>query len=332
MNASVVPGLVSIVVASYNHAEFLEQRMESLIEQTYQDIEILVIDDCSSDDSVEVLAKYQSHPKVNLIVRETNGGWVTVSNQGIEMSSGEFVIFANCDDSCDLNMVQRLVDAMERYPTAGISFCRSLFVNEEDQVIGNDFDTRERSFRRRCASDTLLKKEEMSRFLLHSCVIPNLSAALFRKECFVFVGNLSSFYRVCCDWDLFFRVVTEYDVAYIAAPLNRFRQHNTSIVNITNKRVIHEEYIRILLGQIRILKLNWIERCYYRTHVMYLWSVHLVSPSLSGLRHFPYHLKQVWRLDPQSLTFLSVGLILRSLELCRKSARRLKISCLRRLS
>ena len=95
------PGLVSIVVASYNHAEFLEQRMTSLINQTYQNIEILVIEDCSPDNSLEVLRKYESHPKVKLIVREKNGGWVAVSNQGIDLSSGEFVLFANCDDDCD---------------------------------------------------------------------------------------------------------------------------------------------------------------------------------------------------------------------------------------
>lgn len=70
MNAGVKPGLVSVVVASYNHAEFLVRRMESLIGQTYQDIEILVIDDCSPDNSVEVLRRYESHPKVKLVISE----------------------------------------------------------------------------------------------------------------------------------------------------------------------------------------------------------------------------------------------------------------------
>ena len=101
MTGAVRPGLVSVVVASYNHAEFLEKRMESLINQTYSDLEMLVIDDCSPDNSLKVLRKYESHPKVKLVIRENNGGWVVVSNQGVEISSGEFVIFANCDDDCD---------------------------------------------------------------------------------------------------------------------------------------------------------------------------------------------------------------------------------------
>lgn len=311
MTVEVKPGLVTVVVASYNHAEFLIQRMESLIAQTYQDLEILVIDDCSTDNSIEVLRRYQSHPKVNLVVREKNGGWVAVSNQGLEMATGEFVIFANCDDDCDPYMIQRLVDAMTRNPTAGVAFCRSLLVDAHNIGLGDDFVVREPSFRVRCATDTLLSGAEMGRFLLHSCVIPNLSAALIRRTCFASVGNLSSAYRVCCDWDLYFRIVAHYDVAYIADPLNRFRQHETTIRSITKERVIYEEYFRLLLGQIKLLNLTSIERCRSRLHVMYLWSMHLLTPSRSGLKNFPYHLRRVFRLDPFALLFLAPSLVLR---------------------
>jgi glycosyltransferase involved in cell wall biosynthesis len=311
MSVAVKPGLVSVVVASYNHAEFIEKRMESLIHQTYPDMEIVVIDDGSTDHSVEVLRRYASHPKIKLIIREKNAGWVAVSNQGTEMSSGQFVIFANCDDDCEPNMIERLVAAMRAYPTAGIAFCRSLFVDDNDQVRTDDFATRERAFRRRCASDTLLTRSEMRRFLLHACVIPNLSAALIRRECFDTVGTLSSAYRLCADWDLFFRVVKHYDVAYIAQPLNRFRQHKTSICSVTKDRETCEEYFRVLLEQIRMPGLSFFERCRFRTRAMFLWAVHLLSPSLFGIRNFPYHMGVVMRRDPTALLFLGPALILR---------------------
>lgn len=303
------PGLVSIVVASYNHAEYLVQRMDSLINQTYQNIEILVIEDCSPDNSLEVLRKYESHPKVKLIVREKNGGWVAVSNQGIDLAAGEFVIFANCDDDCEPDMIERLVNAMSANPTAGIAFCRSLMVDEHDRILGDDFTVREASFRARCQNDTLLTRDEMSRFLLHSCVIPNLSAALFRKECFAAAGNLSADYRVCSDWDLFFRVVARYDVAYIAAPLNKFRQHDTTIRSVTKGRVTYEEYFRLLLGHIRSLDLTFRERCRYRTRVMYLWGTHLIAQPLLCLRNFPYHLGKILQFDPIALVFFVPGLL-----------------------
>lgn len=303
-------GLVSVVVPSYNYAKYLDQRMASLINQTYQNLEILIIDDCSTDNSVEVLRRYESHPKVKLVIREQNGGWVVVNNQGIEMSSGEFVLFAQCDDDCDLRMVERLVDAMKAYPTAGIAFCRSLLVNEQDRVLGNDFVIRERSFRDRCAMDTLITGVEMSRFLLHSCVIPNLSAALIRRECFSTIGNFTSSYRVSGDWDWFFKIALQYDVAYVAEPLNKFKQHENTIRSLTKGRVVYEEYFRLLLGQIKLQGLTFFDRCRFRTYVMYLWGIHLFSQPWLGLRNFPYHLKRIFQLDPFALVFLGPGLML----------------------
>lgn len=318
MTSSGRPGLVTVVMPSYNHAEFLEQRMESLIGQTYQDIEILVIDDCSTDNSLEILRKYETYPKVELIAREKNGGWVVVNNQGVDLSAGEFVIFAQCDDDCDPRMIERLVDGMKANPTAGITFCRSLLVDEHNHTMGDDFAGREGSFRARCARDTLVSGSEMSRFLLHSCVIPNLSAALIRRECFATVGNFTSSYHVSGDWDWFFRVASRYDFAYVVESLNKFRQHKATIRSSTKGRVVYEEYFRLLLGQIRLLKLTFFERCRFRTRIMYLWGTHLFSQPWAGLCNFPYHLGRVFQLDPFALIFFVPGLILCVLKIAGK--------------
>jgi glycosyltransferase involved in cell wall biosynthesis len=323
VTSMVRPGLVSVIVASYNHAEYLERRMDSLIRQTYQTIEILVIDDCSSDNSVEVLRKYEYHPKVRLIIRENNGGWVAVSNQGIEMTVGEFVIFANCDDSCDPLMIERLVTALTLNTTSGIAFCRSLMVNEKDQVLGDDFQNRETAFRHLCARDTLIGRDEMYRFLLHSCVIPNLSAALIRRSCFDSIGVLSPDYRACSDWDLFFRITNHFDFYYVTEPLNRFRQHSTTIRSATKGRITYDEFFKLLLGEIRRKNLSSIERFYFRLHVMYLWAVELIRPSISGWRNFYHHTRIIWKIDPLSIFLLLPAMLRRILELPWKAACRM---------
>lgn len=315
MSTLVTPGLVSIVVASYNHAEYLVERMDSLVNQTYQHIEILVIDDRSPDNSVEILNRYTTHPKVKLLVRETNGGWVTVSNQGVETTTGEYVLFANCDDDCLPGMVEQLVLAMQANPTAGVAFCRSLMVDEKGVVTGDDFAIREPAFRLRCAKDTLIEREEMRRFLLHSCVIPNLSAALIRRACFDRVGLLSHDYKACSDWDIFFRIADHFDFCYVAEPLNKFRQHTTTIRSATKGRVTYDEFFRLLLGQVRSKQLTAAERAKYRLHVMYLWAIDLLRPSTSGIVNFAHHLGNVARQDPAALVFLPVALCKRVLEL-----------------
>jgi len=304
MNDNGLPGLVSIVVASYNHAEFLAQRMDSLVAQTYPDIEIIVIDDCSTDDSWQVLQRYENDPRVRLIARERNGGWVAVSNQGIELSKGEFVIFANCDDACEPELIARLVSAMRSDDKAGIAFCRSWLVDENNNRLSDDLQIQQQSFRERCTADTLIPGAEMGKFLLHSCVIPNLSAALIRRRCFSAVGVLSPDFRACSDWDLFFRVAEHFDFAYVSQPLNLFRQHETTIRSSMKERATYEEYFRVLLGNLRTIPLTWGERARARMRVMSLWAVHLVAPSASGLQNFPYHLGCVISRDPVSLVFL----------------------------
>jgi glycosyltransferase involved in cell wall biosynthesis len=309
---------VTVVVASYNHAEYLPRRMASLLAQTYADLEIIVIDDRSPDNSVEVLRRYESDPRVTLVVREKNAGWVAVSNQGIAMASGEYVLFANCDDACEPRMVERLVDAMTRHPSAGIAFCRSLFVDEHDKVLGEDLDIQEPAFQARCATDTLLERREMSRFLLHACVIPNLSAALFRSESFARVGALSSDFKACSDWELFFRIAREYDVAYVAEPLNLFRQHATTIRSVMKERDTYDEYFTLLLSEARTLPLSTSERMRARLRVMDLWSTHLIGRSSGGWANFSYHLGRVMRHDPAALLLLVPALARRVVALVGK--------------
>jgi glycosyltransferase involved in cell wall biosynthesis len=318
VTAKGTPGLVSVIVASYNHAGYLERRMESLIAQTYQNIEILVIDDFSPDNSVEILRRYASHPKIKLVLREENGGWITVSNQGVELSSGEFVIFANCDDDCDPRMIELLVAGMNTHPTAGISYCRSLLIDECNNVIGDDFVIREKAFREKCASDVLMTKAEIGRFLLYSCVIPNLSAALIRRTCLATVGNFSAEYRVCSDWDLFFRIVEKFDVFYVAESLNKFREHRTTIRSSTKDRVIYEEYFRLLLEQLHKISLSSFERSRFRTRVMYFWMLHVLAPSFSGLSNVKFHVMSILRHDAVALVFLPIAAAIRALELAVK--------------
>ena len=315
MNFDTVAGLVSVVVASYNHARYLPRRMESLISQTYPNIEILVIDDCSPDNSVEVLRTYANHPRVRLIERETNGGWVTVSNQGLELARGEYVLFANCDDDCEPEMIERLVAAMGSHPEVGLAFCRSAMVDERGARIGDDFTVRERAFRARCVNDCTLLRDEMRRFLMHSCVIPNLSAALIRRICFERVGVISHEYRACSDWDLFFRIADHFDFIYVATPLNHFRQHGSTIRNSTKGRITYDEFFRVLLGQIRHSGFSVAERSRFRLHAMYLWSIELFRPSTSGWRNFAHHARLIAELDPPSLLYFLPALVQRALTL-----------------
>lgn len=320
---SCVQGLVSIVVASYRHVQFLRQRMDSLLGQTYRNLEILVIDDCSPDNNLEILQEYEFDSRVRVIPRSENGGWVVVSNMGLELARGEYLLFANCDDACEASLVEKLVGALQQNPSAGVAFCRSLLIDSNSKALGNDYEIRESAFRDYCKSDTLIDRTRMRQFLFHSCVIPNLSGALFRRTCFDYAGRFSSEYKACGDWILFFNLCERFDFCYVASPLNHFRQHDRTIRAETAGKTTYEEFFRVLLGELRRGGLNRLQQSRIRFHVMYLWAVDLIRPQQSGWQYFPSQLRLVAALDPISLPFLVPAIVRRLLEIPVKGVRKL---------
>src|SRR5690606_5481965 len=106
---------VSVIIPNYNHQDYLEQRIASVLDQTYQDFEIILLDDASTDNSQDVLLGYSNHPKVaNFIINETNSGsvfkqWV----KGIELAKGDYVWIAESDDYAHVDFLMETIQTME---------------------------------------------------------------------------------------------------------------------------------------------------------------------------------------------------------------------------
>ena len=121
---------VSIIVPNYNHSRFLEERLESIFSQTFQDFEVILLDDSSTDNSVEVLKRYATHPKVReLLVNDHNSGspfkqW----QQGFALSLGEYIWIAESDDYADKDFLATLVPALKANPQLGLAYCQSRII------------------------------------------------------------------------------------------------------------------------------------------------------------------------------------------------------------
>ena len=105
---------VSIVVPNYNHAKYLRQRIESVLTQTYRDFEVILLDDCSTDESREILRSYASDARGRMEFNAQNSGspfkqW----NKGVGMARGKYVWMAESDDYADERLLERLVAILE---------------------------------------------------------------------------------------------------------------------------------------------------------------------------------------------------------------------------
>jgi glycosyltransferase involved in cell wall biosynthesis len=218
---------VSVVVPNYNHARFLRRRLDSILAQTIQDFELIVLDDASTDESLEVIRLYCDDPRVRLEISPVNSGspfkaW----NKGVALARAPYVWIAESDDWAHPRLLERLLPLLEARPHVGIAYCRSFCVDQADQTImqpkpfGNSRWDQDfiRSGRAECADQMSLEN-----------TIPNASAVVFRADSYRNARGADETYRLCGDWLTWSRMMLLADVAYVAEPLNYFRQHQHSV-------------------------------------------------------------------------------------------------------
>ena len=128
---------VSVVIPNYNHAQYLRQRIESVLGQTFQDFEVILMDDCSTDDSRSIISEYAADPRVRIEFNKRNSGssfsqW----NKGVRLARGEYVWIAESDDYADPRFLERLVGIMDAEPKMAFAYCRSWRVSENGQPDG----------------------------------------------------------------------------------------------------------------------------------------------------------------------------------------------------
>jgi glycosyltransferase involved in cell wall biosynthesis len=227
--------LVSIIIPNYNHEKYLKQRLQSIFNQTFQDFEVILLDDCSTDDSREILAEFAQVPRVSqCIFNEVNTGDTFIQwNRGIELAKGEIIWIAESDDFCDLNFLETVVAPMLDNTKIVLSYCQSNRVNEEGIVTGNWLNHTNDIDKALFLSDFKAKGNEfIEKYLIYKNVIPNASAVVFRKNKVVELGYLTidPTLKYCGDWLFYLQLITNSEVSYSAKMLNNFRYHSESVI------------------------------------------------------------------------------------------------------
>src|SRR5688572_28088308 len=126
--------MVSLIIPNFNHAEFLEKRIETVLSQKFEDFDVILLDDCSSDNSKSVIARYTSHPLITQVVlnKANSGSPFKQWKKGIALANGTLVWIAESDDYADETFLQKLIDAASKHPTVGLVYCDSrVVVNDE---------------------------------------------------------------------------------------------------------------------------------------------------------------------------------------------------------
>ena len=227
---------VSVVVPNYNHARFLRKRIESVLGQTYRDFELILLDDCSTDESRTILEEYARDPRARLELNEANSQspfkqW----NKGVRLARGEYVWIAESDDYADARFLERMIPVLDGHAKVQFVFCRSRCVTEDDRLEGfADTDVDGWDHNRWEADFRVDGREECRSFMVHSNIVQNASAVLFRRAAYEQTGGADESLRLCGDWILWASMMLTGDISYVAEPLNYFRFHSGSVRHKTD--------------------------------------------------------------------------------------------------
>jgi len=227
--------LVTFVVPCYNYAHFLTACVNSILAQDYENFEVLIMDNCSTDNTPEVAQSFRD-PRVRHIRNESNVGSTQNFNKGLTLARGKYVWLLSADDLLRSSKVLgRYVDVMERDADVGFVFCRAVeLLGQTEGAISKWADCGEQDCR--WNEPTFLLR------LIESCCVI-LSSVMIRKECLERVGMFPTDLPYSDDWYLLSMLAMHYAVAYSSAPMVYYRIHDKSLTVQQGR-----EYAQICVG------------------------------------------------------------------------------------
>lgn len=271
---------VSVIVPNYNHAAHLPRRLDSIFAQDYPNYEVILLDDCSTDDSRKILAAYQQRfpDRTRCFFNTQNSGGVFHQwAKGLSLATGDLVWIAESDDYCSTDFLGELVNPFVNQAVQ-ITFAKTLFFSSEQDLVTwstedylRDLDLDVWSEQFMASANALIKHAWVVKN-----IIPNVSSAIFRNP--INLPLLSDpqwqSMRLCGDWLFYLSLARGGLVAYNPRPINYYRQHaaNTSVKAQAEDIYYKEHYIvRAYLKRFYSLSPSELDR--QRTHVYRHWCV-----------------------------------------------------------
>ncbi|MEO7394925.1 MAG: glycosyltransferase [Chitinophagaceae bacterium] len=241
----------SILIPNYNHEHFLEQRIESVLGQTFQNFEVIILDDMSTDNSRLLIEKYRHNPKIlHLVYNEHNSSSPFIQwKKGIEYAKADWIWIAESDDLAHPSFLEEAAKNIQNHPEVGCYYTDSYIINEKENkeekvssIKNNFFETKKWS-----ESYYANGKDELNECLKLLCTINNTSALVFRKEVFTAVQEQVISYRYYGDWFFFINALLQGDIYYNHNPLSSYRNHSSNFVSNNLSVADHKkEYYRLL--------------------------------------------------------------------------------------
>lgn len=262
--------LVSVILPSYNHARFLRERIDSILGQTYQNIELIILDDFSTDNSREVISSYLHDTRItHFIINDINSGspfkqW----KKGFDLAQGDYIYIAESDDVARPELLATLVPPLADDDII-LSYCDCTIINENSNITAEYNEWMHVLNSKKWKKDHCEPGIELfNNYQRYRNVLTTAGNVLFRRSALSKIDYMSDQFRYSGDWLFWSQICTLGKVCYVAKPLNFWRNHSETTRSIDSLQKDHER----MLENKKVIKLfSIIEKQGPLNKSMYFW-------------------------------------------------------------
>ncbi len=219
---------VTFFVPTYQYGHYLAECVRSILKQSYENFEILILDDCSRDQTPEIAHQLMKDDSRVVYVRhEKNKGHMANYNHGIAMAKGEFLWCVSADDClASPDVLQRYIDAFNENPALGMAFCRAQIMDEDSQPAEKWIPRQ--NYPQLAKIPTVYSGRTFYKKILQENFVPVI-AAMARKECYEKAGNYNPRLTHTGDWYLWMQFALAWDTYYDPEPMVYYRVHRNNM-------------------------------------------------------------------------------------------------------
>mgnify|MGYP000846408935 FL=1 len=251
--------LVSVIIPGYNHAPYLRERIDSVLEQDYPNFEVFLMDDCSSDNSREIMEEYRGKEHIkDILFNDRNTGNTFIQwKKGIVIANGEYIWIAESDDVAEKSFLTKMVAKLQTVADAVYAFSHSTIIGANGELLPNIWDGRSRY-----SHDGIYESRFfcLTRMIFYNAPY-NASMVVFRKRFFAEIPDDYLQFRHNGDYCFWLLMSMMGRVLEVNEPLNRFRQHDRK-VSADGKDEAFLENAAIVDKAITLLRLSsYQQRC-----------------------------------------------------------------------
>lgn len=243
--------LVSVIVPNYNHAPFLKERIDSVLNQTYQNLELIILDDCSNDNSCDIINEYRNHPKITHIEfnKKNTGSPFLQWQKGIHLAKGKWIWLAESDDSADINFLEKVIKENKNNEEVSLFFCKSSVIDatgEQSSLYGFSFFPNVTDEIKIKEANGEGKKLAITCFINNNLFV-NASALVFKKDLFDKVEKFwnSSSFRLHGDYALWIEMLKIGNFLYIPYVGNKYRCHENTVRRTYSNCYLRETFVNL---------------------------------------------------------------------------------------